>query len=151
MNHYGGSKMKMREIAAHINDNFSIKYVQFGGFQKKEQYIKYWNKCMDVFKDRDLLNCIIFCNDVFCIPPVKTFLFRFRNDFIQITGKNNAELDDFVKRSIGAFWAMVFKDLLEYQTQKSISVSMNDYFMVKTASCYSNPKIEITLEAQYGG
>lgn len=141
--------MTMRYIAATIENEFSQIYVHFREFQRNEIYNKYWNKCMVAVKDHALLSNIIFCNDVFAIPPVKTFLTWYRDDFILITGKANAELDDFVKKSIGAFWGMVFKIVLGYQEQKSVSVSMNDHFIMKTASCFSNPKTKITLELHY--
>jgi hypothetical protein len=73
---------------------------------------------------------------VFAIPPVKTFLTRYREDFIRLTGDEQAKLDTFAKRAIGAFWGMVFKFVLGYTEQKSVSVSMNEYFMVRTASVY---------------
>jgi hypothetical protein len=86
------------------------------------------------------------CNDTFSIPPIKTFLTVYKDELILLTGKPNAELDVYIKKSIGAFWGMVFKIVLGYQEQKSVSVSMYDYFIVKTASCFSNPKSKIMLE-----
>jgi len=116
---------------------FSEIYSHFKEFQQKEEYRKYWDKCMESLADRDLLVSIIFCNDVFEIPPVKTFLTYYRDSFILLTGNEKAVLDTFVKRSIGAFWGMVFKFVLGYTQQKSVSVSMNEYFHVKTATTYS--------------
>ena len=75
------------------------------------------------------------------IPPVKTFLTYYKDDFILLTGKNNAELPLFVKKSIGAFWGMVFKFGLEYNGQKSVSVSMNEYFKVKTATYFTKSEV----------
>ena len=89
---------------------------------------------------------VIFCNDVFSIPPVKTFLTYYRDYFISLSDKPKAELDVFVKKGIGAFWGMVFKTVLKYQEQKSVSVSMYDYFIVKTASCFSSPIEKFKLE-----
>lgn len=140
--------MDLREIRVHVNDYFSTKYAQFQEFQKGEQYKEYWNKCMSVFMNRDLLMCIIFCNDVFSIPPVKTFLLYFKEDFRKITGNGNLELNDFVKKSIGAFWGMVFKSVLGYGTQKSVSVSLKE-FGVKTASHYSKPNEKIEIFPKY--
>ncbi len=73
---------------------------------------------------------------MFCIPLVKTFLTYYKDDFIVLTGKSDAELPLFVKKSIGAFWGMVFKFALKYKGQKSVSVSMNEYFKVKTATYF---------------
>lgn len=138
--------MSVQDIVKKVETEFSKLYPHFREFQKNINYKKYWDKCIEAIIDRNLLSHIIFCNDLFSIPPVKTFLTYYRNDFIHITGKSNAALDEFVKKSIGAFWGMVFKYVLGYQHQKSVSVSMHDYFIVKTASCYSNPKNAITIE-----
>lgn len=120
----------------YIEDNFSKIYTHFREFQENEAYSHYWNKCIEAICDQQLLSHIIFCNDIFCIPPVKTFLTYYKDDFIVLTGKSDAELSPFVKKSIGAFWGMVFKFALQYKGQKSVSVSMNDYFKVKTATYF---------------
>ena len=138
--------MTAQDIANKVENDFSKVYTHFQEFQRNINYRKYWDKCIEAVMDRELLSHIVFCNDLFSIPPVKTFLMYYRDDFILITGKSNAELDVFVKKSIGAFWGMVFKFALGYQDQKSVSVSMYDYFVVKTASCFSNPKSKIKLE-----
>jgi hypothetical protein len=83
---------------------------------------------------------------VFAIPPVKTFLTYYRDDFILLTGDKRARLDIFLKRAIGAFWGMVFKFVLNYTEQKSVSVSMNEYFFVKTASVYSGGAASAVIE-----
>ncbi|MBD5504151.1 MAG: hypothetical protein HDR09_10555 [Lachnospiraceae bacterium] len=120
----------------YIEENFSSVYTHFREFQENEEYSQYWNKCIEAICDEQLLSHIIFCNDVFCIPPVKTFLTYYKDDFIVLTGKSDAELPLFVKKSIGAFWGMVFKYALKYKGQKSVSVSMNEYFKVKTATYF---------------
>ncbi len=125
----------------YIEDNFSTTYTHFREFQENEVYAGYWNKCIEAICDEQLLSHIIFCNDIFCIPPVKTFLTYYKNDFIILTGKSDAELPVFVKKSIGAFWGMVFKFALNYKGQKSVSVSMNDYFKVKTATFFIKEEI----------
>lgn len=121
----------------YIEENFSKIYTHFREFQENKQYAPYWNKCIAAVCDKQLLSHIVFCNDVFCIPPVKTFLTFYKNDFILLTSKSNAELPLFVKKSIGAFWGMVFKFGLKYNGQKSVSVSMNEYFKVRTATYYT--------------
>ena len=125
----------------YINENFAEVYTHFREFQENKEYELYWNKCMDAICDKQLLSHIVFCNDVFCIPPVKTFLTYYKDDFIILTGKSNAELPLFVKKSIGAFWGMVFKYGLEYKGQKSVSVSMNEYFRVKTATYFIKDEV----------
>lgn len=124
-----------------IEDNFSTIYTHFKEFQENEAYARYWDKCIESICDEQLLSHIVFCNDIFCIPPVKTFLTYYKDDFIVLTGKSNAELPVFVKKSIGAFWGMVFKFALNYNGQKSVSVSMNDYFKVKTATFFIKKEV----------
>lgn len=130
--------LNTKTIANKVTVEFSAIYTHFREFQENDEYKKYWDKCMDAILDKELLSHIIFCNDVFCIPPVKTFLTYYQNDFIQLTGRDDAKLGLFVKKSIGAFWAMVFKFVLKYKSQESVSVSMNKFFMVKTATYFSD-------------
>lgn len=125
----------------YIRENFTNVYKNFREFQENEKYAPYWNKCMEAIGDKELFSHIVFCNDLFCIPPVKTFLIYYKDDFIALTGNNNAELPLFVKKSIGAFWGMVFKFGLKYKGQKSVSVSMNDYFKVKTATYFIKSEV----------
>lgn len=137
--------MNISYIIERVNHEFPDVYNHFKEFQQKDEYHKYWDKCMDCLSNRDLFVNIIFCNDIFGIPPVKTFLTYYREDFIRLTCDERARLDSFIKRSIGAFWGMVFKFVLGYTEQKSVSVSMNDYFFVKTASVYSGKPNNLTI------
>ena len=123
-------------MRTYIEENFSEIYTHFKEFKENQEYAPYWNKCIEAISDEQLLSNIVFCNDIFCIPPVKSFLTYYKDDFIVLTGKSDAELPVFVKKSIGAFWGMVFKYGLKYKGQKSVSVSMNEYFMVKTATYF---------------
>lgn len=125
----------------YIEENFSEIYSHFKEFQENKEYELYWNKCIEAICDKELLSHIVFCNDIFCIPPVKTFLAYYKDDFIVLTGKPNAELPVFVKKSIGAFWGMVFKFVLHYKGQKSVSVSMNEYFKVRTATYFTKEEL----------
>jgi len=138
--------MKTSDIVQQVADGFADTYSHFKDFQQNPKCHIYWDKCVESIADRDFLVCVIFCNDVFAIPPVKTFLTYYREDFIRLTGDEKARLDTFVKRSIGAFWGMVFKFVLGYSEQKSVSVSMNDYFFVKTASIYDGKTKQFTIE-----
>ena len=127
------------EISKKVTDEFSSIYTHFKEFQQNEIYAQYWYKCMEAIDDEKLMQNIIFCNDIFCIPPVKTFLTFYKNDFIKITGNIDPTLDAFIKKSIGAFWGMVFKFVLKYTGQKSVSVSMKD-FSVVTATYFIKEK-----------
>ncbi|MDR0823844.1 MAG: hypothetical protein LBN74_02040 [Prevotella sp.] len=131
------TRMKTEDVLQKIENEFAEKYTHFKDFQFGSTSRAYWDKCMESVADDELFGHIIFCNDVFSIPPVKTFLTFYLEDFIQITGDERATLDISIKRGIGAFWGMVFKFCLKYSEQKSVSVSMNEYFKVKTATFYS--------------
>ena len=138
--------MNILDIVKETQDGFTERYTHFKEFCQKEEYGAYWNKCVEAISDKNLLSHIIFCNDLFSIPPVKTFLCYYKDYFIKITGNENAELDIYVKKSVGAFWAMVFKFVLGYKGQKIVSVSMYDFFIVKTATCFTNPPEKLELE-----
>ncbi len=128
-------------MKAYIEENFSDVYTHFREFQKNQEYCSYWSKCIEAVSDEQLLSHIVFCNDVFCIPPVKTFLTYYKEDFVALTGKPDAELPLFVKKSIGAFWGMVFKYGLGYKGQKNVSVSMNEFFKVRTATYFTKEEM----------
>ena len=136
--------MKTDQVVQKVTDGFGDTYTQFREFQQNPEYRSYWEKCVESISNRDFLLCVVFCNDTFGIPPVKTFLTHYREDFIKLTNDEYARLDAFLKRSIGAFWGMVFKFVFGYTEQKSVSVTMNDYFMIKTASVYSG-KSDFTI------
>lgn len=130
--------MTSQEIARLVTEQFSDQnhYKQFREFQFGAQYKPYWELCMQALLDEELLGHIIFCNDLHHIPPVKSFLLYYRKELREITGREDAMLEIFVKKAIGAFWGMVFKFGLGYQAQESVSISLNREFMVRTASCF---------------
>jgi len=140
--------MTTTEIAQKVTEQFSDPnhYKQFREFQYGAQYKHYWELCIAALLDVDLLGHIIFCNDIHRIPPVKTFLLYYRKAFQEITGREDAMLETFVKKAIGAFWGMVFKFALGYQAQESVSISLNREFMVRTATCFMGLQKEIVLE-----
>lgn len=129
----------LENIPAQVKLHFSDNYRHFKEFQLSPEYRPYWDKCMEAVKDRELLSHIIFCNDLLHIPPVKTFLLYYEGDFVSITGREDAALDTFVKKAIGAFWGMVFKFALGYRDQESVSISLNQKFFVRTATYFKNP------------
>ena len=129
----------LENIPAQVELHFSDNYRHFKEFQLSPEYRPYWDKCMEAVKDRELLSHIIFCNDLLHIPPVKTFLLYYEGDFVSITGREDAALDTFVKKAIGAFWGMVFKFALGYRDQESVSISLNQKFFVRTSTYFKNP------------
>ena len=133
-------------IAEQVETRFSNCYRHFKEFQESPDYRPYWDKCMEAVRDQELLSHIIFCNDLLRIPPIKTFLLYYEQDLIRITGREDAALELFAKKAIGAFWGMVFKFALGYQDQESVSVSLNQHFFVRTATYFKNPVEQIKLE-----
>lgn len=125
------------DIVKQVTNGFTGRYPHFKEFQHNPEYRAYWDICMESIADKDFLLCVIFCNDELDVPPVKTFLTHYLKDFQRITGDEEAKLDRVVKQAIGAFWGMVFKFVLHYDIRESVSVSMNKYYMVKTASLFS--------------
>ncbi|MDR1613039.1 MAG: hypothetical protein LBT97_09690 [Planctomycetota bacterium] len=107
-------------IEKSLNSGFRSKYKAFVGFVDSE----YWNRCMFAVRDKSLLERIVFCNDVMEIPPAHTFL---RAKPI------SADLQDFDKRGIGAFWGYVFKFVFGYRNQKSVTARVNT---VRTATYF---------------
>ncbi len=133
------------EIVQSVGEGFPQRYPHFKEFQMDAAYAAYWKLCLQALQDRDLLGHIIFCNDLFGIPPVKSFLCNYASELQEITGSEDAQLEDFVKKAIGAVWGYVFKVVFEYGGQKSVSVSLNRMFMLKTATCYTNPQKKLVL------
>lgn len=138
--------MLTTEIIQIVTNDFAQKYKSFKEFQTAEEYKGYWDLCIRAVKDRELLGHIIFCNDLHHIPPIKTFLLYYRDEFIGLTGRKDAMLEPFVKKAIGAFWGMAFKFALGYTGQESVSVSLNQMFMVRMASRFWGAKETVVLE-----
>ena len=115
-------------ISSQVELHFADYYHHFKEFQRSPTYRPYWDKCIH-------------------IPPVKTFLLYYEQDFITITGREDAALEPFVKKAIGAFWGMVFKFVLGYQGQESVSISLNQKFFVRTATWFFPPSENTALKS----
>ena len=63
-----------------IEKEFSIKHPYFREFLENPTYKKYWKQCLKAVEDKELLSHIIFCNNLFAIPPVKTFLTYYKKN-----------------------------------------------------------------------
>ena len=128
--------LSSKEILAQLETGFLKMYANFSPFYYDDKNAPLKNLCLDAASDTELLSHIVFCNDVFKIPPVKTFLEVRKEDLVKITGDENAFLSDFQKRAIGAFWGFVFKGILGYKSSKNVTVSLNKMFRVSTASYF---------------
>jgi hypothetical protein len=92
-----------------IYDGFVKRYKSFSEFVSSG---KLWNDCIEAAQDADLMNNIIFCNDVHEIPPALSFL---------RTLNPQEDLEEFEKRAVGAFWGFIFKFVFGYRNQRSTS------------------------------
>lgn len=122
-------------------NGFCEKYKNFRDFQKDEKYSPMWELCMHTLERRDLLLNMIFCNDVYQIPPIRTFIEINREDLEKLKAEDkeeiffeNGELKTFIKQSIGAYWGMVFKYVLGYAERRTVSVVREKNFGVQSAS-----------------
>ena len=109
------------DLETGVYQGFSDRYKAFGPFMDSGAL---WDACISVLRDVTLMNHIIFCNDVHQIPPVHTFLKVVRQ---------KQDLSEFEKRSVGAFWGYIFKFVLGYRNQHSVTAKVNT---VKTATYF---------------
>jgi len=97
-----------------------------------------WQLIQKTVTDTELMNHIIFCNDVLKMPPVKVFL------LIHAEQLKGEELKDTDKQAVGAIFGYIFKDFLKYTKQKSVSCRVNGcktatYFL-DIQSQFKNPR-----------
>ncbi len=95
------------EIIEKIYTDFPSTYKPFAKFVNSGEL---WDLCVQTASDAELLNHMIFCNDIMEIPPVKVFL-QANTNIVKIE-------KGFDKKAIGAFWAFIFKETLNYQLQQ---------------------------------
>jgi hypothetical protein len=115
--------------------SFKATYKLFAKFAYDRQYAKYYEKCLEAVRDEVLLKHIVFCNDVYNIPPALSFVKYYEKEIRVIIGKGeNSKIEDYTKKCIGAFWSFVFKRILGYTFGESICV--NRCFGIKKATYY---------------
>lgn len=126
-----------------IKDAFEKKYHSFKYFFNDE-YTFLRTLCFNAAQDDELLSHIIFCNDVFHIPPVRTFLVCFKAEIKDELGtiNLNTKKDGKQKRALGAFWGTIFKGLLGYSKSLSITVPLSD-FEISTASYFFEKSVSV--------
>ena len=116
-----------------ITAQFRKKYHSFTYFLD-EEFSGLCGACFEAATDAEFLSHVKFCNDVYQIPPVRTFLVCNKGKVISATG--GKILSDKEKRGIGAFWGTVFKCSLGYKESKNSIFPKND-FGVTTASYFA--------------
>jgi len=131
-------KISTFEIQKKIDERFAKTYKAFGEFVDSGEL---WDECIAAVGSVTLMGHIIFCNNIHQIPPVHTFLRANRNI--------RKDLSETEKRSVGAFWGFVFKFVLGYRNQKSVTARVNT---IKTASYFFDAPegIEIIADKERG-
>lgn len=136
--------MTKEELLGKIEEGISQRYTQFEGLINSEDFRPFKELCMDMASNPELLGHVKFCNDLFHIPPVKTFLL-YNLEKIQtlvdditapLSEKEKETQERMLKRSMGAFWGAVFKGALEYQNSQTVTVSLQKPLKVSTASYF---------------
>ncbi len=136
--------MTQEELQLRIEEGISRRYSQFEGLINGEEFRPFRELCMEMASNPELLGHVKFCNDLFHIPPVKTFLLYYRerlqplvdSSLRALSGEDMENRTRMLKRSMGAFWGAVFKGALGYQTSQTVTVSLKDPLPVSTASYF---------------
>lgn len=133
--------MRVEEIIRIVEEDFSTNYYNFKEFMLDDKYKELWDMCVETARNRDSLINIIFCNDVYQIPPTRVFVDINRKALDEIKERDkenvffeNGYLKAFIKQSIGAFWGMVFRFALGYEDKRTVSVVKEKNFGIQTAS-----------------
>ncbi len=113
------------EIIVKIYSNFKTDCKPFTKFFNSGEL---WDLCIKTVEDTELLNNMIFCNDIMEIPPVQVFL------------KSNPQIEEikkgFDKKAVSAFWEYVFMNTLDYKLkQENNKIKLKG---IKTATRYYN-------------
>ncbi|MDO6354811.1 hypothetical protein Q3V94_06925 [Caloramator sp. CAR-1] len=120
------------EILQKIYEGFNKIYKAFNNFVDSGFL---WEECIKTVKDTDLMNKIIFCNDILNVPPVKVF--------VLVNEKIPSNLTDYEKKAIGAFWGYVFKFVFGYRNQRSVPINVKG---IKTATTFFDVKEQIVVK-----
>ena len=133
--------MKLTQIIETVEKGFIDKYYNFKELQQEEKYKPMWEMCINTLKTRDLLINIIFCNDVYQIPPVRVFIDinRVELERLMLADREgiffeNGQMKNFIKQSVGAFWGMVFRFALAYDERKTVAVVKEKNYGIQSAS-----------------
>lgn len=116
-----------------FRQDFAKKYRRFSGFMDSGPL---WEEFCEVLRNRALLSHVIFCNDVMQIPPVRTHLMISRYCGGAAAGR---ELGVREKQELGAAYGFLFKEILRYPRQESVSCVINT---LKTATRYDRECVE---------
>jgi len=118
------------DVLYKIDKEFTIKYKPFSKF-KNSGWL--WDMCVELVKNEDLFNKLIFANDVLKIPPVEVFV-SINNTITDLT--------DYDKKALGAFWGFIFKFVFEYRNQRSKCITTKP---IRTATYFYDRPQEVVI------
>lgn len=130
------------DIIEDLKGGFGNIYKPFSSYPNENG--KLWLLCLDIVSSQEILNNIIFCNDVLNIPPVKV-LQALHQEIIN-------ELSMYDKKFIGAFWGFVFKNTFGYKSQKQVGIAslsvidpIHKAHVIKTATYFYDNDTKIKV------
>lgn len=103
------------EIVKMIEDGFKLVHKPFAKYQHEQTEL--WQKCISTISDYNILEKMIFCNDILKIPPSKVFL------CVALSDNEANKLTACDKKFIGSFFAYMFGTIFFYQSKKRISLN----------------------------
>lgn len=126
----------MNYMQNEMDKEFLEYYKNFKNF-KEGEYKQYWDLCNRSLSNREFISYMILCNDLNGIPPVKSFLLYHKDGIEHLSGNKDCKLDAYTRRSIGAFFGMLFQYVLGYNHSKTkiVRVTMQE-FGLSTASVF---------------
>lgn len=107
-------EIKTSKIVELLNTDFPKKYKTFSSIVENGVL---WDNLIVVIKNADLMDKIIFANDVLLMPPAQSYLL--------INNNLSNDLTERERQAIGAVWAFIFKEVFGYKEQKSMPCYMN--------------------------
>ncbi|MCK8826600.1 hypothetical protein MWH25_02400 [Natroniella acetigena] len=127
-------QFETEEIKGNLEAGFGSVYKPFSKYQKDSHEL--WQRGIKIAENKELMNNIIFCNDILEIPPVKVFISLPENqDLLE-------ELDAYDKKFLGTFFGYIFKHIFEYQNQKQRRINSK---IVRSATYYYDNKYSIEV------
>ena len=115
-----------------------IVYAINSDFQKNYPAIKtsgvIWDECMKAVNDPKLMNYIIYRNDEFKIPPVKTFL--------EVNKTLTGDFTAHESQTIGKFWGFIFQIVFNKKRIPGTTIEIKD---VGGASYYEGVNNDIIV------
>ena len=100
------SKFTPEEIIEDLETNFPFISKPFARYCNETSPL--WTRCLEIIRDVEMMNHIVFCNDYLQIPPA------------HVVGEilADVELSAYDKKFIGAFWGHIFSSFGYRETVK---------------------------------